>query len=145
MLIGQSYTAQDSLLRMTSRSAGWTFMHQPIRQSPLFWLFFDRSLFYQILKWLHCIGLLLRSICLEYLFSILHSEVMSIFDINVCFLDVAEGWMDGSCFLIPFVSLSFYWTIETIGVESCQWVVFVGSYYFVVEYLYFSISFDLLI
>ena len=44
------------------------------------------------------------------------SEVMSIFDVKVCFLDAAEGW---ALFFNPFCySVSFYWGVGTIVVGS---------------------------
>jgi hypothetical protein len=49
--------------------------------------------------------LLLRTICLVYLFLTLYSEVMSIFDVVICFLDVQMG---GSCIHIYFVSLYLF-------------------------------------
>lgn len=38
-------------------------------------------------------SLLLRSICLEYIFPSFYAEVMSIPDVEVYFLDAAEGWV----------------------------------------------------
>ena len=52
------------------------------------------------------ISLLLRPICLENLFLTLYCEIMSVFDVEVCFLYAAEGWILVLCLLCQ--PISFY-------------------------------------
>ena len=63
------------------------------------------------------------------LFSTLYPEVMSILDVEVCFLDVAEGWI-----LFSHTFCLFGGT-ETIDIERYPSPMIINSCYFVVVVL----------
>lgn len=73
--------------------------------------------------------MILGSVCLENLFLALYFEVKFVFDFEVCFLHATEGWI---WFSDPFfLSVSFYWEIESIDIEILM-IMTVNSCYFVV-------------
>lgn len=77
--------------------------------------------------------MLLTSKCLEYLFPILCTEVISISDVEVCFLDTPIDWI--LFFHIFYWSVLLYWGIETIDIKSYQQPKIVEFSYFIVIFI----------